>query len=445
MSAVGRRAVLRGGAAHLGLVATGLRALQSSEHTEVTVSSLPEAMRALKHPQARVRLRPGNHPLRNPQIYEGLSGHLSFEAGAKLLAVHRDEGGLRFVNCNQLFVDGLDLTWEGAAQTRSHFGAGVMFVASGDIGIAHSRIHGAPGAGLHFDVCQKVQVDTIRVSSSGADGVHFANCRQVQARALMTTDTGDDGVACVDYDSKPPGDDVQLSGLDIRASRARGLAVVGTARVSVTDFRIVRTASSGVLVAQDFHYKTRRPEWVSLTRGSIVNGGRLEPPAGNRFGIEVNHASNVQLSDIDVTSPFTRAVSAVNTTGDLRLSGLRVNSDAPGVPALECRHSEQVRLERIAISGGSRLAMLFEDCRTLQLESATLAPTLDGSDIVFARLDRIGSAVIGPMRMESPGRAVIQIESAVSGVMQPITGPDAPRLINRSAALRLEPVHATRR
>jgi hypothetical protein len=127
------------------------------------------------------------------------------------------------------------------------------------------------------------------------------------------------------------------------------------------------------------------------------------------------------------------------------LSGLRVNSDAPGVPALECRHSEQVRLERIAISGGARLAMLFEDCRTLQLESATLAPALDGSDIVFARFDRIGSAVIGSMRMDAPGRAVIQIESAVSGVMQPITGPDAPRLINRSAALRLEPVHATRR
>jgi hypothetical protein len=81
----------------------------------------------------------------------------------------------------------------------------------------------------------------------------------------------------------------------------------------------------------------------------------------------------------------------------------------------------------------------------LQLESATLAPALDGSDIVFARFDRIGSAVIGSMRMDAPGRAVIQIESAVSGVMQPITGPDAPRLINRSAALRLEPVHATRR
>ena len=445
MSLLGRRVVLRAGAAHLGLALAGCRTPQASERTEVLVSSLSEAIRALKHPQARVRLTSGDHPLRNPQVWDGLSGRLSFEPGARLLAMHRDEGGLRFVHCNQLFLDGLDLTWEGAARTRSHFGAGVMFVASGDVGIAHSRIHGAPGAGLHFDVCHKVQVDTIRVSSSGADGVHFANCRQVQARALMTSDTGDDGVACVDYDSKPPGGDVELSALDIRASRARGLAVVGTARVSVTDFRIARTASSGVLVAQDGHYKTRRPEGVKLATGSIVDGGRLEPPAGNRFGIEVNHATGVQLSDIEVSSPFTRAVSVVNTAGEVRLSGLRVKSDASGVPALECRHSEQVRLERIAISGGARLAMLFEDCRTLHLESATLSPALDGSDIVFARLDRIGSAVIGPMRMDAPGRASIQIEAGVSGVMQPITGPDAPRLINRSAALRLEPIHATRR
>ena len=438
MSEVSRRRVLRAG-----LLVPSLLARRAAAQGSILVCSLPEALRMLDRPDAVVRLCAGDYRIDNPQIRQGLSGRLVFEPGARLNAVNRDEGGLRFVNCNRLTIEGLDIRWPGPAVTRSHYGAGVLFVACGETALIGCRVFGAPGAGVHFDVCRHVKVETAYVECSGADGVHFANCRQVRAIDLTTVETGDDGVACVDYESKPPGSDIDLSGIHVTGSRARGIAVVGTTRVQVSGFKVHQTASSGVLIAQDFHYKTRRPEAVVLRDGVIVAGGRREPPAGNRFGIEVNHANAVQLDNIKVTDPQTRGVSVVNTVGEVSLTGLRMHSASPGVPVLECRRSEQVRLDRIMVSGGAALAMLFEDCDRLRLDSATLAPGAGGAEPVMARFERIRQASIGPLRLEGPGRAVVQIEPEVAGTLAQLRGPAAPRLVNRSGNLRVETTGAS--
>jgi hypothetical protein len=421
-----------------GLLVPSLLAKQADARSSSLVCSLSDALRLLDRSDAVVRVCAGDHRIENPQIREGLSGKLVFEPGARLIAVNRDAGGLRFVNCNRLTIEGLDLLWSGPAVTRSHFGAGVLFVACGDTALIGCRVFGAPGAGVHFDVCHTVRVETAYVESSGADGVHFANCRQVRASRLTTVETGDDGVACVDYESKPQGSDIELSGIHVRGSRARGIAVVGTARVQVSGFRVDQTASSGVLIAQDFHYKTRRPEAVVLRDGVVVAGGRREPPAGNQFGIEVNHATSVYLSDIEVTDPKSRGVSVVNTRGEVRLSALRLHCAALGVPALECRLSEQVRLDRISVSGGAALAMLFEDCEQLRLESASVMTAANEPELTAARFGRIRDARIGSMRIDGPGRAIVQVEPGVTGTLVRTLGPTAPKLINRSPTLQVE-------
>jgi hypothetical protein len=409
-----------------------------------TACSLTDAFRLLDRPDAVVRLCAGDHPIDNPLIREGLSGRLVFEPGARLIAVNRNEGGLRFVNCNRLSIEGLDLRWAGPALTRSHYGAGVLFVACGETMLIGCRVVGAPGAGVHFDVCRKVRVETAYVEASGADGVHFANCRQVSASGLTTVETGDDGVACVDYESKSQGSDIDLSGIHVTGSKARGIAVVGASRVRISGFRVEQTASSGVLIAQDFHYKTRSPEDVVCRDGVVLAAGRRQPPAGNQFGIEVNHASSVQLSDIEVTDPKGRGVSVVNTRGEISLSDLRVRSSVPGAPVLECRHGEQVRLDRISISGGAALAMLFEDCERLRLESANVMTAANESELTAARLSRIRDAWIGSVRIDGPGRAMVQIEPGVTGTLARTTGHAAPRVVNRSPSFQMEAMGVNR-
>jgi hypothetical protein len=409
----------------------------ASPSTVLRVSVFTEALAALTDPDATVVLAAGEHEIDNPLVASGRSGRLEFAPGARLRARNRDVGGVRFVQSYCLSVVGFRIGWAAAPTTRSHFGAGLMFVDCAETEVSDCGVSDAPGAGLHFDVCQRVRVDEVDIAGSSADGVHFANCTEVIAAGLRTRDTGDDGVACVDYRSKPPGADLSLSRISVIRSRARGIAVVGASGVRISDFSVEQTASSGLLIGEDTHYRTRRPAEIVISQGRVTGGGRLSPQVGNPFGVEVIGADGVELSELTVTDPQSRAVSMVDVGGRVRVGGLSLQTSVQGVPALEFRSCDQVSLAKLSIAGAPTLAMLVDQCRSLALDGLSVASPPSARGDIEVRLSSIERASIKALDFSGPAQGVIRIAPEVSGSMTVRAAAPTLRIDNRSTRLRL--------
>ena len=403
----------------------------------VRVSVFTEALAALTDPAATVVLTAGDYQIDNPLVLTGRSGRLEFAPGARLRARNSDAGGVRFVQSFSLTLVGFRIDWAVAPSTRSHFGAGLMFVECVDTEVRDCGVTNAPGAGLHFDVCQGVRVDEVDIAGSSADGVHFANCTEVIADGLRTRDTGDDGVACVDYRSKPRGSNLSLSRISVIRSRARGISVVGSSGVRISDFSVEQTASSGLLIGEDHHYRTRRPANVAITAGRINRGGQFSPPVGNPFGVEVISADDVELTQLAVTDPRSRGVSIVDVGGRLRVTNLRLQSSVPQVPALECRSCNQVSLSNASIVGAPTLALLVDQCRSLEMEGLSVASPSSASGEIAVQLSSIGQAAIKSVEFSGPVPGVIRIAPDVIGSMLVRTGTNAARIDNQSTRLTL--------
>ena len=412
-----------------GAVASPSKVLHASVFTE--------ALAALTDPAATVVLTAGEHEIDNPLVLTGRSGRLEFAPGARLRARNRDAGGVRFVQSVSLTLVGFRIDWAIAPTTRSHFGAGLMFVECADTEVRDCGVTNAPGAGLHFDVCQGVRVDEVDIAGSSADGVHFANCSEVVAAGLRTRDTGDDGVACVDYRSKPRGSNLSLSRISVIRSRARGISVVGSSGVRISDFSVEQTASSGLLIGEDHHYRTRRPAQVAITAGKLNRGGQFSPPVGNTFGVEVISADDVELTALTVTDPRSRGVSIVDVGGRLRVADLGLQTSVPQVPALECRSCNQVSLARVSIACAPTLALLVDQCRSLEMEGLLMASPSSARGEIAVQLSSIGQATIKSVEFSGPAPGVIRIAPDVSGSMLVRTGANAGRIANQSTSMKL--------
>lgn len=371
----------------------------TSDATASAFGSLSEALAALRGGAGVATVAPGEHRIRNPIVVHGLSGLLRFAPGSRLVVTDTSAGGLRFVRCNGLTIEGLHLVWPEVPRVRSHFGAGLMFVLGTRIVVRDLTVDGAVGAGLHVDTCREVRLDDIRVSSTRADGIHFANCAEVVASNLSTRDTGDDGVACVDYERAPQGGPHVLRDVRVEDSAARGIAIVGASRVELTGFQVRRTASSGVLIATDRHYGTRRPNGVRVRDGVIVEAGVRTPPAGNRFGVEAIEAGDVELVRLVVLEAATRSISIVRVDRTVRIEGLRVETGHGGDPAVELHELAEADILGLVIRAARPPLLDVRQVSSLRVEDLDLTVTADGEP-------RAAATIAGPGRIELDGLRV---------------------------------------
>ena len=411
--ATGRRAMLRTVLA----VALARNARPATAVAEdVPGGTLSEAIASLRAGAAVAVVGPGEARIRNPIVVHGLTGVLRFSPGARIVVTDPRAGGLRFVRCVGLTIEGLDLAWPSVPAVRTHFGAGLMFVLGRRLTVRDLRITGAVGAGLHVDTCTDVRVETARVSSTRADGIHFANCAEVVADDLATRDTGDDGVACVDYERAPAGGSHVLRGLRIEDSAARGIAIVGASGVDIADFEVRRTASSGLLIATDRHYRTRRPVGIRVGDGLIVDAGRRSPPVGNRFGIEAIEADALKLVRIRIEDAATRAVSIVRVGVGVRVDALRVDATrAGGGPAVEMRDLERISIGRMEVEASAAPALHVERCASMSATRIELTMTAANSVEPVAVFAGPGRIEVDGLRVSGSGAGPVSLDDALGG------------------------------
>jgi hypothetical protein len=192
----------------------------------------------------------------------------------------------------------------------------VLFVDTKDTVVRDAEINGSHAAGLLFERCERPKVERVLIRNTMADGLHFANCQDAKADAVTTENTGDDGVAFLNYDGSP---DVRpdfsggtATNVIVRNAGSRGITVIGQRDITVENFEVDGSYSSGVLVAYETSYRTRIPSGVRYANGIISNAGKAAPGAvdspGNKFGVEYNSVRSVEFSNVKVYGAAGRGV-----------------------------------------------------------------------------------------------------------------------------------------
>jgi hypothetical protein len=134
-------------------------------------------------------------------------------------------------------------------------------------------------------------------------------------------------LAFVNYASQADYSGGTATNIIIKNSKSRGIAVVGQSDITISNFLVDGTASSGIFTAYDSSYATRYPAQVNWSSGVILNAGIVTPLIGNQFGIEYANVVSVKYNDIQVINSASRGMSGTTTTnGLIEASDITVDS-----------------------------------------------------------------------------------------------------------------------
>jgi hypothetical protein len=288
--------------------------------------------KALAHSDTHVVFRAGDYLVDNsglPLVIEGFEGKLTMEPGACLIFTDNTTRGMTFEGGVGARLSGLRTAFSKLPPARVNAQECVTFRGTTDTTVKGVEISGSAAAGLLFRDCVRPRVEGVEIRGTMADGLHFANCQDPEATNVLTEDTGDDGLAFVNYADGPGYSGGRATGVTVKYSQTRGIAVVGQSGVTVERFAVEGTSGSGLYCAYESSYNTRMPSNVRFADGTVHNAGRLDGANPNKYGIAYSNVASVDFESIEVTTPATRGVSGVAPEGTVRLSGIEVQ-DAPG-------------------------------------------------------------------------------------------------------------------
>jgi hypothetical protein len=252
-----------------------------------------------------------------PFAVSNFQGEMIFLGNAKLLFSTNTKGGISFTSGSNAKIYNIRIDYVTPPTTRTNAQEGIAFYSTTDTTVTGVYVESSPAAGLLFGQCIRPQVSGVVIESSQADGVHFNNCQDPQIDNLITVSTGDDGLAFVNYASQADYSGGTATNIIIRNSKSRGIAVVGQSDITISNFLVDGTASSGIFTAYDSSYATRYPAQVNWSSGVILNAGIVTPLIGNQFGIEYADVVSVKYNDIQVINSASRGMSGTTAANGL--------------------------------------------------------------------------------------------------------------------------------
>lgn len=268
---------------------------------------------------------------RGPLLINNFSGQLVFQGKAMLVFTTNSMGGLFFEGGSGARISGLQATYATPPTVRASPNEQIKFSDTTDTVLTNTLVQNSPAAGLLFYNSIRPKVVNATVMNSLADGLHFANCQDPQVTNLTTLNTGDDALAFLNYAQYPNNTGGMAENIKITNSHSRGISILGQSNVTVSNFQIQTTSSSGVLVAQDTAYNTRVPSGVQVHDGSITSAGTLAPLAGNQYGVEYNSQLDATFSNLTIIDSGSNGFSGAAPNGSVIAQGIRVQSPRSGV------------------------------------------------------------------------------------------------------------------
>lgn len=337
-------------------------ALQDGTDAVRTTAAFMRAFAAV--PVGRIVVPSGNYLLDNTNgavQVQNFGGELAFQGGARLLFINNTKGGLWFTGGTGARVRGLRAGYQFPPVQRNSPEEEIKFIDTTDTWVNDAVVSDSPAAGILFYHCIRPKVTNALVQNTLADGLHFANCQDAQAANITTLNTGDDGLAFLNYSIYPNLTGGVAYNINVTNSRSRGISVVGQSNVSISNFQVNGTASSGILCAYDSSYNTRVPSNVSFASGTIANAGTLPNPLGNQYGIEYNSQASCSFSDIAVTGSAGRGLGGMAPNGSVAVNGVRVSGNRDG-EAFSFFKTAQVQVSASSTSGSPAYGFFFGQC-----------------------------------------------------------------------------------
>ena len=283
-------------------------------------------VRALAHSDRRYFLPSGGYLIDNSLTVPGrgangdgvinvddFSGELEMRDKSRMVFLDSTKRGFVFYRGTGAVFKNIDLSFDTKPQYRMVPEECLKFDLHNDVQVLSPRINGSASAGILFYRSKSPVVRDAIVRDTMADGIHFANCQNARAYDCTTLRTGDDGLAFVNYADSPAFTGGYANNVSVTDSNARGITVVGQSSVTIENFQIENTNSSGLLVARDASYNTRVPSDVVVRKGIVRHAGYKADPSGktgNEFGIELDTFDDAMLSDIEILNSKSRGLSS---------------------------------------------------------------------------------------------------------------------------------------
>jgi polygalacturonase len=305
-----------------------------SDGTDSVATTIAFQRAFASEPKGEITVPPGTYLIDNstgPLTIHNFSGKLIFQGAAQLVFANNTNGGLLFVGGAGAIITGLQATYATPPTVRNSPNEEIKFSGTTNTVLTGTVVQNSPAAGILFYDSVNPNVTNATVINSLADGLNFSNCQNAQVTDLRTQNTGDDGLAFVSYTRYPNLIGGLAQNIVITNSRARGIAVAGQSNVTVNEFQIHNTSSSGVLVAQDTFNGTRIPANVLIENGTIYNAGTLAPLVGNQYGIEFNAQASATFTNIAVFGSGSNGLSGTSPNGSVTVNNVTVNSPLSGL------------------------------------------------------------------------------------------------------------------
>jgi hypothetical protein len=254
-------------------------------------------VRALAYSKRHVVFPAGDYRIDNsgtPPIIRNFGGTVDFEPSARFIFTNNRTKGLVYQGGTWARFYNLNTTFSTLPPVRVTAQECLHFVKTTDTLIQNAVVNGSAAAGILFGRSVRPTVRNATISNTRADGLHFSACGGVRVSSLRTNNTGDDGLAFLDYGGSTLHGGYAVD-IEVRNSKARGIAVVGQRDVEICDFLVHGTREAGLYVARELSYGTATPANVSYHDGKVVRAGTVlkdGSPGANRHSIFYNGATD---------------------------------------------------------------------------------------------------------------------------------------------------------
>ena len=280
-------------------------------NTAANASTNRQAFLSLSNTCRNVTLPPGNYYVANggstPFVeVQNYCGTFAFQEGARLHYLDPFAGGVRFrYGTGARFIN-----WESfhPATVRGNPQDNFSLYNTTDSTIDSMTIHGG-NVGIMLWLTTRPTVIDSHAEFTLADGLHIVASSNAQVRDWSAYWTGDDGLSFQTYTEQYPVSSGTANGVTSMESSTRGITVLGSQNVTVSNFVVRNSWTSGLYVACEPTYNDCAAKPVRNVRyehGKVYDAGRAHNGTGpNPDSITVWRSpnDNITFSDIESHTP----------------------------------------------------------------------------------------------------------------------------------------------
>jgi hypothetical protein len=282
-------------------------------NTSANASANRQAFLNLSNTSRNVTLEPGQYYVDQAASKAFIevwnySGTFAMKEGAAIHFVDPAGGGIKWRGGTGAKL----INWESfhGGTVRDPLDSALDFEATTNLTIDSATVHGAGGAGILIWDNTNSTIINSHAENTKADGMHIV-ATDATVRDWSAFNTGDDGLSFQTYTGQYPVASGTADGVTSIQSHARGITVLGSQNVTISNFVVRASRTSGLYIECNnplYNDCVNKPvKNVLFEHGKVYDAGRHPTGTGpNPDSITVWRSpnDNIVFSDIESETPL---------------------------------------------------------------------------------------------------------------------------------------------